>query len=238
MIRVEKQPEPRPPEFDFDGKVRQPGRSALAELLGKAPTLRRTGPRIKKRADRIEDLDPEVLRDYAYWTRALDALHEAYRGLCAYSCFYIEPVTGPTVDHFVAITRTEPEQAYEWDNYRLASSLMNACKREFPDVLDPFVVEDGWFELDMDTLEVTPAASLAPELRQRADDTIARLKLNSRDCKSARRRYFDLYWQPKDPSRPIPLWFLEEQAPFLAREMRRQRRARQEDLASPASPTT
>ena len=235
MIHVEKQPEPRPPGFDFDGKVRQPGRSALAELTGQGPTISRRGPRIKnkKGVDRIEDLDPKVLRKHPYWTRALDVLHEAYGGICAYSCFYIEPVTGPTVDHFVAITRAELAQAYEWDNYRLASSLMNACKREFPDVLDPFFVQNGWFELDMDTLEVKPAVSLAPEIRQRVEETIERLKLNSRDCKSARRRYFDLYWQPKDPSRPIPLWFLEEQAPFLAREMRRQRRVRPEDLPQP-----
>ncbi|WP_437713527.1 hypothetical protein WMF45_47115 [Sorangium sp. So ce448] len=238
MIPVEKQPEPRPPGFDFDGKVRSPGRSALAELTGQEPTIRRRGPRIRQRADRIEDLDPEVLRKYAYWTRALEALHDAYRGICAYSCFYIEPVTGPTVDHFVAITRTELAQAYEWDNYRLASSLMNACKREFPEVLDPFLVQDGWFELDMDTPEVKPAASLSPETLQRVEATIRRLKLNSRDCRSARRRYFDLYWQPKASSRPIPLWFLEEQAPFLAREMRRQGRVRPEDLEAPANPAT
>lgn len=97
--------------------------------------------------------------------------------------------------------------------------------------LDPFLVEDGWFELDLDTLEVKPAASLEPAVRQRVEDTIARLKLNGRDCRSMRRRYFNLYWTTKGP---IPLGFLEEQAPFLAREMRRQGRVRPEDLPPPA----
>lgn len=52
MIRVQKQPEPRPPGFDFDREVRQPGRSALAELTGQAPAIRRQG-RV-----RPEDLAP------------------------------------------------------------------------------------------------------------------------------------------------------------------------------------
>lgn len=229
MIHVERQPEPRPPEFDFDREVRQPGRSALSELTGQGPSVSRRGPRIGKKADRLEDLNPEVLRKYAYWTRALDALHKAYRGVCAYSCFYIEPLCGPTVDHFVAIARTGLEEAYEWDNYRLACSLMNACKREFPDVLDPFKVDDGWFELDLNTLEVKPGSALPSDLQARINETIRRLHLNDRDCRLTRERYFNLYWKPDDPSRPMPLWFFEKQAPFLARELRRQGRIRPED---------
>jgi hypothetical protein len=229
MIRVEKQPEPRPPDFDFDLEVRQRGRSALAELQGQAPTLRRRGRRIRKQADQIEGLKPQVLRKYDYWTRALPALHEAYRGICAYACFYIEPLSGPTTDHFVAITRSDPHDAYEWDNYRLACSLMNTCKSDFPDVLDPFNIQDDWFALNLGTFEVVPATSLSHELQQQVQQTTDRLKLNSHDCKSMRRRFFEAYWFPKDPSKPVPLWFLEEQAPFLTREMRRQGRVRPED---------
>ncbi|HZH76745.1 MAG TPA: hypothetical protein VEY88_11970 [Archangium sp.] len=233
MIHVEQQPEPGPPGFDFDAEVRQPGLSALAELTGQPPTLRRRGPRIRKRADRIEDLDPAVLREYAYWTRALDTLHEVYGGICAYSCFYIAPICGPTVDHFVAITSTDPRQAYEWDNYRLASSLMNARKREFPDVLDPFQVEDGWFVLNLGNFQVQPADGLDAPLLERVRDTIERLGLNSRECRSMRLKFFEYYWRPKDNSRPVPLSFLEEQAPFLARELHRQGRIRPEDGGAP-----
>ncbi len=232
MIPVEKQPEPKPPGFDFDKRVRKPGLSALAELTGTPPTIKRRGPRIQKKAETRGALKPSVLRDYAYWTRALDTLHEVYRGVCAYTGFYIEPTCGPTVDHFVAITKATLPAAYEWDNYRLACSLMNTCKREFPDVLDPFDVQDGWFVLNLDTLNVEPGPGLAPELQDRVLSTCIRLKLNERDCKGMRRRYFDLYWQPKEPQKPIPLWFFEVQAPFLAREMRRQGRARPEDLGT------
>ncbi|WNG23971.1 hypothetical protein F0U62_07985 [Cystobacter fuscus] len=230
MMHVEQQPEPTPPGFDFDGRVRQPGLSALAELTGQPPTLKRRGRKIAKRADRIEDLEPNVLREYDYWTRAIDALHAAYAGICAYACVYIEPLCGPTVDHFAAMVSAEPRLAYEWSNYRLACSLMNARKREFPEVLDPFRIEDGWFVLNLGTFKVEPARGLAPGLEQRVRDTITRLGLDSREYRNLCGRYFDSYWHPKDPAHPLPLWFLEENAPFLAREMRRQGRVRPEDL--------
>lgn len=228
MMHVDQQPEPKPPGFDFDGRVRQPGRSALAELAGIEATAKRPGPRITKRVDDIRDLEPEILRQYDYWTRAIEALHAAYGGVCSYSCFYVDLLHLPTVDHFVALTKTQLEDAYEWENYRLACSLMNACKRDFPDVLDPFEVQDGWFVLDIDTLEIKPGEGLAPIIDDRVRETIRRLQLNGRDCLLARTRYFDLYWNPPNPNQPIPLWFLERQAPFLAREMRRHDRIRPE----------
>jgi hypothetical protein len=238
VIRVTKQPEPSAPDFDFDAKVRQPGLSALAELTGNSATIRRPGPRISKRAERIEDLAPAVLRKYAYWTRALDALHTAYGGICAYACFYIEPLCGPTVDHFVAITATELRHAYEWDNYRLACSLMNSRKREFPDVLDPFLIENGWFALNLGTFKVEPATGLQPEVETRVRETITRLGLDSREYQNMCGRYFDSYWKPRDPRRPIPLWSLERDAPFLASEMRRQNRIRPEDVTPSSSVTS
>jgi len=229
MIHVERQPEPRPPDFDFDREVRQRGLSALAELTGQAATLRRRGRKIQKRAEKLTELTPEMLRQYAYWTRALPALHKAYRGICAYACIYIEPITGPTVDHFVAITRSAPHEAYEWNNFRLACSLMNARKNAFPDVLDPFDVQDGWFALDLNTFEVQPAEGIGAELKQRVENTVDRLALNSRECVTMRKRWFDAYWLPKNPTQRVPLEFLENQAPFLARELQRQGRVHPTD---------
>ena len=229
MMHVEPRAEPTPPGFDFDGRVRQPGLSALAELAGQPPTLTRPGPKIAKQADRIEDLKPATLRKYDYWTRALEALHEAYGGICAYACFYIEPMCGPTVDHFVAIVNTSRHLAYEWSNYRLACSLMNSRKREFTNVLDPFHIENGWFVLNLGTFKAEPAEGLPTEVKKRVENTITRLGLDSREYQNMNSRYFSLYWRPPDPTRPIPLWFLEKHAPFLARELRRQGRVRPED---------
>ena len=41
------------------------------------------------------------------------------------------------------------DQVYEWANYRLACSLMNARKDAIASVLDPFEIEDGWFALEL-----------------------------------------------------------------------------------------
>ncbi|EYF08074.1 hypothetical protein [Chondromyces apiculatus] len=232
MIRVEKQPEPKLPAFDFDKEVRQRGLSALAELTGQPPTMKGRGQRIKKVKERVEDLKPKHLRPYDYWTRALDALHQAYRGICAYASFRIEPLAGPTVDHFVAIASAKPADAYEWDNDRLACSLMNSRKNQFADVLDPCTLGNGWFELDLNTFKVHPGSSLDPAVHQSVENTVARLDLNSRECTDMRRRYFARYWEPPEGKRPVPFWCLEEDAPFLAHEMRRLGRIRDEDRAS------
>ncbi|MCY1033924.1 hypothetical protein OV207_20895 [Corallococcus sp. BB11-1] len=223
MIPVVERPEPRPPDFDFDQRVRQPGLSALAELTGNPATLTRSGRRIQPRATRIEDLTPAVLRDYDYWTRALDALHEAYDGICAYSCFYIEPICGPTVDHFVALAAPGFDKAYDWNNYRLACSLMNTLKNKYADVLDPFLIRDGWFTLNLATFKVEPAPGLDEPLRSRVQATISRLQLDSRDISKTHENWFNEFFRPKS-GQPIPFSYLERRAPFLARELRRQGR--------------
>jgi hypothetical protein len=47
MIPVKPAPEPA----DFDRKVRKPGLSAIAELVGEQPILKRPGPRRRKIAE-------------------------------------------------------------------------------------------------------------------------------------------------------------------------------------------
>jgi hypothetical protein len=55
MIHVN--PAPEPP--DFDRKVRQPGLSAIAEMVGEPPLMKRPGRIRSKIADRPEDIPSE-----------------------------------------------------------------------------------------------------------------------------------------------------------------------------------
>jgi hypothetical protein len=212
MIHVESAPEPA----SFHADVRVPGLRAIAELAGKAPALARTsGKTFAKVADREEDVPSK--RFPPYWTKALDDLMNGYGQLCAYSCFRIHRVTGAgSVDHFAAKSRNW-DQVYEWLNYRLCCSRLNARKNDFGDVLDPFEVEDDWFHLELVGFQVIPAPGLAEEIRDRAQATIDRLGLN--DFRGEREEDAERYW-----AHDYSLRILKSESPFVARELHRQGR--------------
>jgi len=176
------EPQPEPP--GFDAQVRQRGLRALAEGRAEVPP---------------------------YWRACLPDLYERYRGLCAYLCVLIPRGTGAhSVDHFVPKSK-RPDLAYEWSNYRLASALMNAKKREFDDVLDPFEVEDGWFIVELSFLQVMPSPALDEATRAKVQATIDRLGLNDKECLDARAGHYQLHVE-SDLS-------AEAWSPFVARQV-------------------
>jgi hypothetical protein len=211
MIRVELADEPE----DFDRKVRQPGLRAIAELVGEAGLPKRRGrPREVVAATREEIHADEFP---AIWTEALPELLEAYGRICAYLCFHIERVTGAaSVDHMLPKS-LDWREVYEWRNYRLACSKMNSRKNDYRDVLDPFEIEDGWFRMELVGYQVIPAPDLPPEIRQRAEATIDRLKLNDYECLQLREEYAEAF-----ASGDISFNHLRRRAPFLAREIEAQ----------------
>jgi len=218
MIRVEPAPEPA----DFDRKVRQPGLSAIAELVGEKPLVSRPGPRRKKRANRREDIPSSEFP--AYWTVVIDDLLLAYHRICAYVSVYIEPVVGiATVDHMIPKSSAW-DNVYEWRNYRLACPLMNSRKGMVSVVLDPFEVEDGWFALDLVSFQVVPGVDLAATVTRSVTDCIDRLRLNGQDCLTLRKDYAVNYWEGD-----ISFAYLKRRAPFVAMELRRQGRVREGD---------
>jgi len=180
----------QPEPESFDAQIRVPGKKALD--AGKHP-----------------------LPDY--WRRCLPDLRDAYDEICAYSCFRIPEVVGSkSVEHFAAKSQA-PELAYEWSNYRLVCSLMNSCKREFEDVLDPFEVGDDWFELEFLFLQVRPAAHLPDDIREAVQSTIDRLKLSEAECCRERAYWYEC-WRNGDVSD----MHVKRSAPFIFREAVRQ----------------
>lgn len=217
VIRVTPSAEPA----SFDREVRQRGLRALRELRGEDGLARRPGrPRKPRARITLDDLPP-------YWRDCLDDLHQAYEGICAYSCFYIELVTGArTVDHMEAKSHTCAMQSprladlYEWRNYRLASLRMNRNKGTFDDVLDPFEVdEDGhlWFTMEFHGYQIAPSRGLDESLHKRVQDTIDRLRLNDHYCRRQREKYVIGYRE-----RDISFSWLARHAPLVARELERQ----------------
>lgn len=192
MIHVEPQPEPP----DFDQRVRQPGREALARSPRRLPP---------------------------HWRRCLGQLWETYDGICAYLAVRIPPGTGSrTVEH-LAPRKKRPDLAYEWSNFRLVCSLMNARKGTFEDVLDPFEVEDSWFILKLSSLEVLPNPDLPFPLQETVQRTIDRLRLNDAECLKARAEHYDAYLKHlRDTLLGISFRQLQRWNPFVAKELLRQ----------------
>lgn len=230
MIPVAPQPVPTPPEYDFQRDVYARGEDTLRQLAGLPPLRPRRGRRIQARVARIEDITAEMLRDHPHWTRAMPALHKAYGGMCAYLARYIELVEVPTTDHFVALRNAcDPRLAYTWFNFRLACGYMNSCKGAIPEVLDPFAIGDGWFALNLNDFHTVVGPAAPPAQIAAIEATIRALHFNGAEVVELRRRAAARYWRPPPGKAPLPLWYLEEQQPFLAREIRRQGRLRPDD---------
>jgi hypothetical protein len=213
-------PAPEPP--GFDEKVRKPGLRAIAELVGDPSLPKRPGPQRKKIADHREDIPPDSFPPY--WRDTLDEMMAAHKGVCAYMAIHIHKVIGaPTVDHMIPRS-VDWSRVYEWDNYRLACSLMNSKKKDAVDVIDPFKVKPGWFELELVGFQVMPGAAISPRIRNQVYRTINRLGLNEPECRELRGDYAEAYWTGE-----ISLEFLLRSAPIVASELRRQGSLRQGD---------
>lgn len=183
------------PEYPgFDTEVRQRG----AAFLATCPTP--TSDQFKKKN---------------YWTRAAKELHNAYRGICAYTAMYL-PEQG-SVDHFFPKT-TYPHLAYEWSNFRLASGRVNSAKGHNTNILDPFTIEDDWFQMDIPTCLIRANPTLEKRVRSQVSETINSLRLNQDDNYVQDRCDILIDYARGD----ISLAFVRRRYPFLAKEVERQ----------------
>lgn len=221
MIPVVKAGKPKA----FDRTVREPGLRAIAEMAGKPPPFARTAGRphtqiAKRKADIPSTKFPP------YWTEALDDLMSAYGEICSYSCFRIHRVTGArSVDHFAPKSQ-HWRAVYEWANYRLCCSRMNSRKNDFGDVLDPFTIGPGWFELELVGFQVIPGNLVPPPSLRHVTETIDRLGLN--DFSRERAEDAERYWKCD-----YSLRVLKKDSPFVAYELHRQNKLNPGDVWLP-----
>ncbi len=155
---------------------------------------------------------PDAKRPRDYWTPFRPALAEGFLSLCGY-CAMFEPVG--SVDHY----DSERSLAYEWDNYRFASAWINSSKqRADTQVLDPYEVEDGWFDLHLPSLQLRVTDSVPEELRAKAEHTLDRLNL--RDDERVLRQRREWYRMYQDGE--LTLGGLREKAPLIAGAVEKQ----------------
>jgi hypothetical protein len=181
---------PRQPPQRFDETVGQPGQAWLDKHPRGAPP--------------------------GLWRKVQPALADAYDRRCAYSTKCLD--YDGEVDHFVSIAE-DRRRAYDWNNYRYCDPRINKLKRNSPAarMLDPFDVQDDWFELSDPDLLLHVTDRCPPELRQRAEYTIDKLKLRDGESAVKGRRI----WVERFEAGRAPLDLVEEMAPLVARMLRR-----------------
>ena len=175
--------------------------------------------------------NPAPKRPRDYWSPFKPQLADAFRNLCGYVAMY-EPVG--TVDHFLSC-ELHRERAYEWSNYRFAQAWVNSSKQVADEaVLDPFEVQEGWFEILLPSLQLVRTDKVPAELRARADYTLDRLHLRHDERVIRQRRaWYELY-QRGD----LSLDGLKEKAPLIAAAVEKQlAQAKASRPPAPSSPS-
>lgn len=195
------------------GCENQTGQLVIAHILAEEPPYFDEKIRIPGRAWLQEHSHAD--RPKHYWRFCLPDLARAFRDLCGYTAMY-EP--SGTVDHYLSC-KNYPELAYEWSNYRYISGWLNSVKQDADrQILDPFEVQDNWFELQLPSLLLTPTEHIPPEYKARAEFTLKRLKLvNGVNVMRQRQMWYNLYLSGK-----ASLSLLDTLAPLLAEAIRRQ----------------
>ncbi len=183
--------DPVPEPPDFDERARQPGMAWL-------------------------EANPGSRRPRDYWSPFKPWLADGFGMRCGYSSMY-EPVG--TVDHYLS-WKSARERAYDWSNYRYASSWINSSKQNADEaVLDPYEVPDGWFRILLPSLQLVLADRVPPEHRARAEYTLVRLHLRDDERVIRQRRaWYGMYIEGE-----LSLAGLCKVAPLIARAVAQQR---------------
>jgi hypothetical protein len=182
----------QPPEpLEFDDRCRQRGTQWLEHHPG---------------ADRPRD----------YWSEFKSQLADGFFDLCAYTVMY---VPNGTVDHYLSF-KNHHHLAYEWSNYRFCAGWMNSSKADADDtVLDPFQLQNGWFEIILPSLQLRVTDQVPAQFRQKAEYTLKRLHLQD-DERVIRQRY---EWYRMYQEEGLTLDGLSRKAPLLRQPLKNNR---------------
>lgn len=164
--------------------------------------------RVRKRGAEWLVAHPGAPEPRPYWIEFLPQLREGFSRRCGYSAMY---VPDGTVDHFRS-RRDNAALLYEWSNLRFASSLMNTAKKA-AEVLDPYEVGAGWFEVLLPSLELVARYDRIPaDVRPRVEATLRVLPLVHDERVVRQRRE----WYAMHLSGELQLPGLRRVAPLLA----------------------
>jgi len=152
-----------------------------------------------------------------HWKNISSELYDLYKGICAYTgLWFSKSITSVSVDHFLPKS-LYPQKAYEWDNYRLTTEIMNGNKEDSI-IADPIEICNGDIVLDFPSCLVKVNPGLEQDQKRLLQYTIEILKLNS-DDNQVQARYEIVKDYANDD---ISEQHLRNKYPFIASELERQ----------------
>lgn len=160
---------------------------------------------------------PGYDRPYDYWSEFEPDLRRAFNDLCGYCAMRV--MRGQT-DHFIPVAVLKEQGndhlAYEWSNFRYGEGTLNQRKSAHL-VLDPFEVEDDWFEILLPSLQLVLTDNVPQSRREIAEFTLTKLGLRDAEVVVRYRRSWFFMYQ----SRRLTLDGLREVAPLVAQAVER-----------------
>jgi hypothetical protein len=150
-----------------------------------------------------------------HWKHCFGALAEGFGHLCGYSAMHVSEL-GAVVDHYLSKSKHR-DLAYEWSNYRYASSKINSRKHTLDDqILDPFEVQDGWFEVQLGSWQLIMTEAIPQDERDRAQFTMDHLQIQTgRDALNDRRMHYRMFLEGQ-----ATLAALQSHAPLVYRAVK------------------
>lgn len=157
--------------------------------------------------------NPGAPRPRDYWSPFRAVLAEGFGHRCGFTAMHLPE---GTVDHLKSY-RTHPELAYAWSNYRYVAHWINAAKKT-AEVLDPYEVGEGWFEVLLPSLQLVMTDKVPPERRELAVRTLKALPIaHDERVMRQRRAWYRMYQEGK-----LNLAGLREVAPLIAAAVEKQ----------------
>jgi hypothetical protein len=154
--------------------------------------------------------NPDCKRPKDFWSPFRHALAEGFSHRCGYGAMWI---SNGTVDHFISV-HSDKALAYDWQNFRYIEGWINSSKnkRKESDILDPFEVENGWFEILLPSLQLIVSDTVSNTHRQRAENTLECLHLRDDErIIRQRREWYRMYQEGE-----LSLDGLRRKAPLIA----------------------
>lgn len=160
--------------------------------------------------------NPNCGRPRDLWSPFRLDLAKGFCDRCGYSAMWI---SSGTVDHFVSVNANKA-LAYEWSNYRYIEGWINSSKNKCDEqkILDPFLVQSGWFEILLPSLQLVTTNAIPDAFKQQAGYTLERLHLRDDErIIRQRRAWYELY-----QSGELSLEGLRRMAPLIAAAVEKQ----------------